>query len=121
MLEPFSIRCYSAPKRRNQQKEVLVSSIRIIKTPSSILAPLYIREDWVGIEIPLVTDEELKANPLSGLRLGTGNEDGYLVFRHKAVDALREQGRLEAAGHWERNPLLGMYLQFKKEYCEIVP
>ena len=102
-----------------EQKEVLVSSIRVIKPPPSDIAPLSITQEWVSVELPVVSDEELAANPLSGFRIGTENVGGYLVYRKKAIEALRAQGKHDAANYWERLPL-GIYLQFKKDCCELI-
>jgi hypothetical protein len=94
-----------------------MSSIRITHTPPGF-APQHIREQWVGVQILLVTADELRKNPLSGFKLGSENDDGHLVLRSKAIEALRGAGKEEAVAYWSSLPL-GMYLQFKKEVCEI--
>ena len=91
-------------------------SIRIKKTPLGF-APERIRSQWVGVEIPLVTEAELQRNPPSRMRIGNENADGYLVLRAEAINALR---RAEAAIFWEKLSL-GVYLQFKKDVCEVIP
>ncbi|MDB5264726.1 MAG: hypothetical protein JWN64_297 [Parcubacteria group bacterium] len=95
-----------------------MSSIRIIDIPPGVLAPLEIREQWVGVQIPLATDEELRQNPIAG-KLGNDNDDGHIVLRSKAVKALQRAGRYEAADFWHAAPL-GMYLQFKQDVCILV-
>lgn len=96
-----------------------MSSIRIIATPPSELSPLHIREAWVGLEIPLASQAQLREHPVSGLRLGSSNLDGHIVLRSEAIQALRDAGQEEAAEHWERLPL-GMYLQFRRDVCQEV-
>ncbi|KND50854.1 MAG: hypothetical protein AB202_00410 [Parcubacteria bacterium C7867-007] len=95
-----------------------MSSIRIIKTPPGTLAPVGVRKQWVGVIIPLVTEEELRANPIAGT-IGNQNRDGYIVLRSKAIAALRAADREGVATYWEHIPL-GMYLQFHKNVCELV-
>lgn len=95
-----------------------MKKIRIIKTPPGF-APLEIRAQWVGVEIPLATEEDIKQDSPSGARIGTANLDGYRVLRDKAITALHEAGRHEAVYFWDAFPL-GRYLVFKKEVCEVV-
>lgn len=95
-----------------------MSSIRIMDVPPGNLAPLKIREQWVGIEIPLATAEELRRHPIAG-KFGNQNDDGYVVLRLQGIKALREAGREAAADYWEAFPI-GMYLQFKQDVCALV-
>jgi len=94
-------------------------SIRIVKVPPGF-APPSIREQWIGVEIPLPTEDEIRENPSSRFGLGSANEDGYRVFRFKAVEALRQAGKQRAATYWSET-LFGIYLVFKKDVCELVP
>ncbi|MEK7510897.1 MAG: hypothetical protein AAB582_01515 [Patescibacteria group bacterium] len=94
-----------------------MSSIKIIEVPPGF-APYYIRQSWVGIAIPLATEEEVRVNPIIG-KIGSENDGGYIVLREKAVAALRTAGRDHAAKYWEGLPL-GMYLQFKRNVCALV-
>ncbi len=55
-----------------------LKKIEIKKAPPGF-APLYIRERWVGVVIPLVTEKELKKNPISELGIGSQNTGGYRV------------------------------------------
>ncbi len=96
-----------------------MSSIKIIAVPPGSLAPYSIRKQWVGLQIPLVTDEQLRQNPLSGFRQGNQNSGGYLVLRSEAIAALEAAGHLFEAGYWE-GVTAGAYLQFKKDVCELV-
>ena len=73
-----------------------MSSIRFIGVPPSDLAGTEICEQWVGIEIPLATDEELRRNPIAG-KIGGKNDGGFVVLRSKAIEALELAGRWKAA------------------------
>jgi hypothetical protein len=95
-----------------------VAKIKIIATPPGF-APANIREQWLGIEIPLPTPEEIAGNPPSRSGIGNANSDGHLVLMAAAIDALRQAGKEEAAEFWELLPL-GTYLQFRQSVCEIV-
>ncbi len=76
---------------------------------------------WVGVVLPLATEEELTQDPPSGVYIGPtcGNENGYLVLCRKAIAVLRTAGKKEAANYWESLSFDG-YLEFKKEVCELV-
>ena len=96
-----------------------MSSIRIIEVPPSSIAPRRICEQWVGIELPLATEEELRQNPLSGLRRGSKNMLGYIIVRSKAIEALKAARKDEAAKYWD-SPAFGTYLQFTKSVCRLI-
>jgi hypothetical protein len=96
-----------------------VSSIRVTKVPPSDIAPRHITEAWIGVEIPIVTEKFLRKYPLSGFKAGSSNNNGYIVVRTDAIQALREAGQDEAAAYWE-NRSLGLYLEFKRDACEII-
>lgn len=95
-----------------------MSSVRIITIPPGF-APEKIRKQWVGVELPLASDEEIAEDPPSGFGIGSDNTNGYLVLRDKAIEALRQAGKKEAADFWDSFPL-GRFLRFKKEVCEVV-
>ena len=95
-----------------------MSSIRITSVPPGF-APEHIREQWVGVTIPMPSAQELAEHPVSEMRIGNDNLDGYLVFREKAIEALLEADKQEAALFWD-DLLVGKYLQFKKDVCEVV-
>lgn len=94
-----------------------MKKIRIVSIPPGF-APEAIRRQWVGVTIPLATDEEINEDPPSDMGIGSSNQDGFLVLRAKAIDALRAAGGIAGAEFWERIP--GRYLKFKKEVCEEV-
>jgi hypothetical protein len=99
-----------------------MSSIRIIAVPPGP-APEVIREAWVGVKIPLATEEDLEKFPLSGARWGSENVDGHMVLSSLAVTALRTGGNIEAVEFWEdlieNNPYM-KFFQFRKEVCEVL-
>lgn len=92
--------------------------IRIRSIPPGF-APREIRKEWVGVEIPLATKEELAVDPPSGIGIGRANDGGYYVLRDAAIHALMRNGKDKAAGFWEGLPL-GRYLEFRKECCELL-
>lgn len=95
-----------------------MASIRIKETPPGF-APPHIRMQWVGVELPLASEEEIAQDPPSGFSIGSDNIGGYLVLRDKAIGALRNAGKEKAAGFWDQFPL-GRYLRFGREFCEVV-
>ena len=97
-----------------------MSSIRIVSTPAG-QAPEWVREKWIGIEIPLAEQEE--AGTQAGVFLGKPeNLDGYEVGTNDAIQSLREKSP-EAADWWEKNAPLAAIVQlvFAKEVCELIP
>ncbi len=92
--------------------------IRIKKVPPGF-APPHIRLQWVGVELPLASEEDFARNPPSRFFVGSGNGGGYLVPRDKAIEALRNAGKERAAEFLDSFPL-GSYLRFEKGVCEVV-
>lgn len=76
--------------------------VKIIAMPPGG-APVSIREQWIGVEMPL---EKFPGEP-GILRSVTGGKPdpksfgGFPVKTEDAIQALREQGREEAAEWWE--------------------
>jgi hypothetical protein len=95
-----------------------MAKIKIIATPPGF-APEFIREQWVGIEIPLPTNEQIAENPPSELRTGNENEGGYLVLCSDAIAALKESEKYDAHDFWTTKGL-GRYLLFKRDVCELI-
>lgn len=91
-------------------------SIKIIAVPPGF-APLDIRKEWVGVEIPLPASVD---DPPGNLRTGTANIGGYTVRKPDAIEALRKAGKEEAAKWWASSRL-GLHLQFKREACQFIP
>lgn len=97
-----------------------MNAIRIKAVPAGF-APEHIREQWVGTVIPLPTPEEVAQDPPTTFGLGAPGRDGPLVLRDKAIEALWQSGREEAARFWSNPDLrVGRFLQFKPEVCEVV-
>jgi len=111
---------------------VQTGTIRIISPPVGE-APSWVREAWVGLEIPVVGSVRSFAWPTHGVTSGpkslvakiwaclSGNFqriDGYRVRAQEAVDIL-EASRPDAADWWRENAshLLGGSLVFDKAAC----
>ncbi len=95
-----------------------MSSIRLIEVPPGP-APKYIRIQWLGVLIPMPSEEELATVKLSEFRIGSENIGGYLVYSEAAIKSLRDAGKHEAANWWAATGI-GKFLQFKKEVCEVI-
>lgn len=86
--------------------------VRIVRTPAGE-APLWVREAWVGLELPLATMAQVTvetvgvvtgpASPLglwwARLRGRLQRTTGYAVMSARAIDLLART-RLEAAAWW---------------------
>lgn len=105
-------------EKRTKGELIPTGRIRIIETPPGF-APLNILEEWIGVEIPLVTQQQLDEDPPIR-RIGNQNVGGYMVLRSDAVTALSEAGKDEAARYWESLPV-GKYLEFNRRVCQLVP
>jgi hypothetical protein len=127
---PGYSRCENAVKRVN-------ASVRIVGVPPGE-APLWVREKWVGLELPLARD----AAPREYFTLGVvsapgsqvaqlwallrGRADhtcGYAVEGARAVDIL-ERSSPEAAAWWREHAPQYVaprrYLVFHADVCEVV-
>lgn len=89
--------------------------IRIINVPSGC-APEWIRQQWVGIEMP-VFDGELPLD--EGSWSGNENINGYIVAIKEAVEGLRGADCDSAADFWESFPT--PFLRFNEKDCEVIP
>jgi hypothetical protein len=113
-------------------------SVRIIAIPPGE-APLWVREKWVGLELPLTRWVSSRTfvgfGALSGPRTCLAQLwahvqgrsvriNGFPVDASRAVDILNRSSP-EAAGWWRENAaeliLPKRYLIFHAEVCEIVP
>lgn len=101
-----------------------MNTIRIIETPRGFVRE-NIRAQWVGLEIPLATEAEIKEDPIG--KMGFGSEDdGFfvLVSREKAIAALRAAGKSDIADFWtklfEETYPLGKVLVFERSVCVLV-
>ncbi len=87
-----------------------MKKIRVIVTPPGF-AGEHIRQKFVGVEIPLAPEAEVKANPPSPLILNELKEGDHIVRRSDAIEALRAAGCHGAAEFWRRLAM-GHYLLF---------
>jgi hypothetical protein len=117
--------------------QAVATKMRIIATPSG-QAPLWVREKWVGLELPLARHSRAVGARTSGVLDGAPTFLGFLgrLFRGRvsvakgfAVDAEQAIAVLEArhpdaANWWKANTpgLLGnnRCLLFQKDVCEVL-
>lgn len=92
-----------------------MSKIKIVSTPPGF-APQHIRDEWVGIEIPLPTKEQLSEDPPSGVSIGNENANGYNVLTSDAITALKNAEKQKSAIFWQRLGI-GRYLRFSRNVC----
>lgn len=93
-------------------------AIMIVGAPPGF-APPHIREEWVGLTIPLASAEEIKTNPPSDFGIGSGNTGGYIVTKHAAIKALELARRYKAAEFW-KSISIGYYIEFHRGFCELI-
>jgi len=86
----------------------------IVTTAPPGFAPENIREQWVGVELPV--EDELGNG--SGFRTGAENSDGYRVNSFDALKALKAAEKNEAFEFWELRLSPKAMLVFKKEFCD---
>jgi len=101
--------------RKSTRKGSFMGSIRITSTPPGI-APEWVREQWVGVEIPLPKHDE------DGIQVGVpDNLFGYQVETKVAIEALRKKSP-EAVEWWEENIPLGFVsrLVFSRDVCQLI-
>jgi hypothetical protein len=99
-----------------------MAKIRIIAVPPGD-APEWVRQGWVGLELPL--NEESKAG--EGLLMGVlggpaRNQGGYAVNCREAIDTLVAK-HPQAGGWWLANTGYrdhGTVFVFKLDVCELV-
>lgn len=93
--------------------------IRVTAIPPGF-AGEHIRKQFVGLVIPVASEEELKANPPSSfLRDAEGKMPGHLVRRSDAIEAFVSAGKLGAA-HFFRVTGMGHYIPISHEVSELV-
>ena len=96
-------------------KEKIMASIRIVSLPPGF-ADISIRNQWIGVTIPLVPEEEIrKVAAAHRSEVPTG----YTVRGTDAVRALRSMGRPTAADFWS-SPAPPGYLTFAQDCCELI-
>lgn len=98
--------------------------IKIINTPPG-QAPEWVRDEWVGVELPVEEDAPGQGESVQFGIFGGKPENlgGYPVRTRDAIDALREKAP-KAAQWWENNVTLLNFsprLVFRRDVCEVVP
>lgn len=96
--------------------------IRIIETPPG-QAPEWVRNEWVGLEMPVAEGIPEEGWVQLGARLGKPeNLGGYPVNTADALNKLTKKSP-PAASWWLRHisPELNPWLVFKREVCELLP
>ena len=100
---------------------VTLSSIRIIATPPG-QAPDWVRQEWVGLEIPLDETPKLSGTIQMGVLGGPAQHPGgFRVNTRVTLDLLQKKSP-DAARWWRENinPDFMTHLIFKREVCEEV-
>jgi hypothetical protein len=110
--------------------------VRIVAIPQGE-PPLWVREKWVGLELPLARGSKARfygfgavsgprtwLGQMWGLLLGRAERImGYVVYADRAVDVLAKSSP-EAAAWWRENAgqvvAPGRYLVFHANECQLV-
>ncbi len=96
-----------------------MASVRFKAIPPGV-APHSIRQQWLGVEIPLPTEKELVENPPISTDIGSRNPHAcFLVSREKAIQIMEGSGRTGLSLHL-RKAYHCTYLAFEKGICELV-
>ncbi len=96
----------------------MTKKLRITVTPPGV-APLFIREQWIGIEIPIneaAVEHELETDP--AWKDFSVDAPGYHVMALDAIQALTDAGRFKAAYFWDGMP--GTMYRFNRSCGEII-
>lgn len=99
-----------------------MANIRIVQTPQGD-APLWVREAWIGLEIPVIgqTDPDTPQFSATGGPATPENIDGYEVHGSDALLALQQAGRAKAADWWRNDSVLrDNHLIFSKDACVLI-
>lgn len=94
--------------------------IRITRTPSG-QAPLEIREQWVGVELPSIGRSQSQSCGVLGGEGHAENQGGYEVPLVDALQALHDAGRAEAVtwwSAWAQFMTFRAILVFGADFCE---
>ncbi len=101
-----------------------MNTIRVVAIPAGE-APVWVREAWIGIILPLAKIPEgtkLFAQGVLGGFPHSENEGGYVVETRVAITSLKSNGKMNPVQWWESNvdPNVLKYLQFGKRFCELL-
>lgn len=83
-----------------------MARVEIIDTPPG-QAPEWVRQAWINIVLPVVSDDEEKGIQMGALGGLAENGDGYRVRAIEALELL-EESSIDAAEYWY--DLFGLYL-----------
>jgi hypothetical protein len=100
--------------RVSETNNTLSMNIRIVKVPPGF-APLHIREQWIGVQMPFKNEMD---DGGGAVRIGIENAGGYQVLATSAIQALKDAGKDEAVDFW--SPVLTGTLVFRADCCEVV-
>lgn len=96
-----------------------VTSIRVCDVPEGSTSSCF-RDSLVGIEVAVVTDEELRRNPPGNLDVFycNGSHEEYVVRRSAVVAALDKAGQRLAAEFWGMS--VAQYLVLDCKFCKVL-
>jgi len=93
--------------------------IRIVSVPPG-QAPEWVREQWVGLELPIIEEEQsgMQTGVLGG---GAQNIGGFRVDGLVAIKTLEAKSP-KAVSWWKENApaVISNQLVFKKEVCQLI-
>lgn len=88
----------------------------VIQTVPDGPGPFEIREEWLGLVLPLATKADLARYPILQIRLELDGNDWYIVRWHYAISALALRGSTDAVRYW-REHRQGPFVRFDKRLC----
>lgn len=108
-----------------------IPRIKIMAVPPGE-APEKVRKEWVGVEIPLLYEQNPKGfcSGVMGGKPDSQNIGGYRVDVEEAIDALRKKNTFAAEiaanwwSQWRKNTRMGkmsVALIFDKNVCAVIP
>jgi len=97
-----------------------MTKIRITDIPPG-QAPEWVREKWVGLELPIAENVPAKTSQMGVSGGKIENLGGYSIETEVAIEVLKKKSP-EAAQWWEENISASLlpWLVFKKEVCKLV-
>jgi hypothetical protein len=103
------------------REEITMQFIKIVLIPPGF-PPIDIQMQWLGVEIPLATEEDIRRYPPPRLGIGSQNSGGHMVLLSKAIEALMEAEKYGAVQYWrDMSACLGSaYLIFKEDVCRVI-
>ena len=93
--------------------------IKIVDIPPWMGVNEHLRRDWVGVEIPIPTDEYFLKNKFRGVDPNNPHKYGYIVRASDAFEALQSYNS-GSAQFWQRRSNPNDCLRFERRVCRIV-